>query len=113
MDFKDDSFTSFMPEHLLKILSALEKDVTNLPWKVIRNSGSFTLIIDFPAKGDDKGKRKPSKKRASGLKSARKITDKKHQDSSVVRGWSCEPNNQLNVCTTSVTEGEVGPVKLV
>ena len=25
-----------------------------------------------------------------------------------VRGWSCEPNNQLNVCTTSVTEGEVG-----
>ena len=30
-----------------------------------------------------------------------------------VRGWSCEPNNQLNVCTTSVTEGEVGPVKLV
>ena len=30
-----------------------------------------------------------------------------------IRGWSCEPNNQLNVCTTSVTEGEVGPVKLV
>ena len=29
------------------------------------------------------------------------------------RGWSCEPNNHLNVCTTSVTEGEVGPVKLV
>ena len=26
---------------------------------------------------------------------------------------SCEPNNQLNVCTTSATEGEVGPVKLV
>ena len=25
----------------------------------------------------------------------------------------CEPNNQLNVCTTSVTEGEVGAVKLV
>ena len=23
-----------------------------------------------------------------------------------------EPNNQQNVCTTSVTEGEVGPVKL-
>ena len=29
------------------------------------------------------------------------------------RGWSCEPNNQLNVCTTSVTEGEVAGVKLV
>ena len=30
------------------------------------------------------------------------------------RGWSCEPNNQLlNVCTTSVTEGEVARVKLV
>ena len=28
-------------------------------------------------------------------------------------GWSCEPNNQLNVCTTSVTEGEVAGVKLV
>ena len=28
-----------------------------------------------------------------------------------VRGWSCKPNNQQNVCTTSVTEGEVGPVK--
>ena len=26
---------------------------------------------------------------------------------------SCELNNQLNVCTTSVTEGDVGPVKLV
>ena len=24
-----------------------------------------------------------------------------------------EPNNQLNVCTTLVTEGDVGPVKLV
>ena len=35
------------------------------------------------------------------------------EDMSRVRGWSCEPNNQLNVCTTSVTEGEVGPVKLV
>ena len=32
---------------------------------------------------------------------------------SIVRGWSCEPNNQLNVCTTSVTEGEVAGVKLV
>ena len=30
-----------------------------------------------------------------------------------VRGWSCEPNNQLNVCTTSVTEGKVAGVKLV
>ena len=30
-----------------------------------------------------------------------------------VRGWSCERNNQLNVCTTSVTEGEVVCVKLV
>ena len=29
------------------------------------------------------------------------------------RGLSCEPNNQLNVCTTSVTEGEVGTVKNV
>ena len=29
------------------------------------------------------------------------------------REWSCEPNNQLNVCTTSVTEGEVARVKLV
>ena len=25
----------------------------------------------------------------------------------------CEPNDQLNVCTTSVTEGEVAGVKLV
>ena len=31
----------------------------------------------------------------------------------IAPGWSCEPNIQLNVCTTSVTEGEVGPVKLV
>ena len=30
-----------------------------------------------------------------------------------VRGLSCEPNNQLNVFTTSETEGEVGAVKLV
>ena len=74
-----------MPEHLLKILTTLEKDVTHQPWKLIRNSGSFTLIINFPAKGDDKGKRKPSKERASGLNSARQHTDKKHQDSSGVR----------------------------
>ena len=26
---------------------------------------------------------------------------------------SCEPNNQLNLCTTLVTEGEVAGVKLV
>ena len=28
-------------------------------------------------------------------------------------GLSCEPNNQLNICTTSVTKGEVARVKLV
>lgn len=84
MDFKDNSFNSFMPEHLLKILIALEKDVTHQPWKLIRNSGSFTLIINFPAKGDDKGKQQPSKEPASGLKSARQHMDKKHQDSSSV-----------------------------
>ena len=27
--------------------------------------------------------------------------------------WSCELNDQLNVCATSVTEGEVAGVKLV
>ena len=27
--------------------------------------------------------------------------------------YACEPNNQLNVCTTSVAEGEVAGVKLV
>ena len=84
MDFKDDYFTSFIPEHLLKILSPLEKDVTHQPWKLTRNSGSFTLIINFPTKDNDKGKRRPSKERASGLKSERKHTDKKHQDSSGV-----------------------------
>ena len=35
------------------------------------------------------------------------------KSNSRVRGWSCEPNNQQNVCTTSVTEGEVARVKLV
>ena len=30
-----------------------------------------------------------------------------------VRGLSCEPRNQLDVCATSVTEGEVGTVKHV
>ena len=30
-----------------------------------------------------------------------------------VRGLSCEPNNQLNFCTTSETEGDVVHVKLV
>ena len=48
---------------------------------------------------------------------------KKHQQKNVlcvpighlfdVRFLDCEPNNQLNVYTTSDTEGEVGPVKLV
>ena len=31
----------------------------------------------------------------------------------VILSRFCEPNNQLNVCTTSVTEGEVARVKLV
>ena len=36
------------------------------------------------------------------------------RQNSYIRGWPCGPNNQLNVCTTSITEGEeVGPVKLV
>ena len=30
-----------------------------------------------------------------------------------VGGWSCGPGGQLNVCTTSVTEGEVARVRLV
>ena len=29
-----------------------------------------------------------------------------------MRGLSCEPNNQLDVCTTSATEGEVARIKL-
>ena len=85
MDFKDDSFTSFMPEHLPKIITALEKDGIQQPWKLIRNSDSFTLIVNFPAKGGNKWKRKPLKERASGLDIASQHTDKKHQDSSGVR----------------------------
>ena len=85
MDFKDDSFTSFMPEHLLKIITALEKDGILQPWKLIRNSDSFTLIVNFPAKGGNKGNRKPLKERASGRNSVGQHTDKKHQDSSGVR----------------------------
>ena len=42
-----------------------------------------------------------------------KINQKFSKTLDRVRGWSCEPNKQHNVCTTSVTEGEVGPVKLV
>ena len=85
MDFKDDSFTSFMREQLLKILTALEKDGIHQPWKLIRKSDSFTLIVNFPAKGGNKGKRKPIKEQASGLNFACQHKDKKTQDSSGVR----------------------------
>ena len=70
MDTEDDSSTSFMPEHLLKILTVLVKVEKCHPWKLICNSDSFTLSVNFPANiGDkhDKGKRKPFKKRTSGL----------------------------------------------
>ena len=35
------------------------------------------------------------------------------KDSLTSIGLSYEPNNQLNVCTTTVSEGEVAHVKLV
>ena len=35
------------------------------------------------------------------------------EDSLVRKGLSSEPNNELNVCTTSVTEDELWPVKHV
>ena len=56
MDSKDNSFTSFMPEHLIKILTAFEKDGIHQPWKLIRNFDSFTLTVNFPTKGGNKEK---------------------------------------------------------
>ena len=84
MELEDDSSTNFIPEHLLRILTAIESDGTHLPWKLIRNSSSFTLIVNFRAKGNDKGKQSPLKKRASGVNFASQHTDKKRQDSSDV-----------------------------
>ena len=86
MELEDESSTNFIPEHLLRILTAIESDGTHLPWKPIRNSSSFTLIVNFRAKvkGNDKGKQPPLKKRASGLNFASQHTDKKRQDSSDV-----------------------------
>ena len=55
MELEDDSSTNFIPEHLLKILTAIESDGTHLPWRLIHNSSSFSLIVNFRAKGNDKG----------------------------------------------------------
>ena len=85
MDIEDNSYTSFISEHLLKILTALENDETHHPWKLIRNSDSFTLVVNFRAKNRDKRQFTQLKERASGLKSASQHTDKKHKDSSDVR----------------------------
>ena len=87
MEFEEDSSTNFIPEHLLRILTAIEGDRTHLPWKLIRNSSSFTLIVNFRAKSNDidKGKQPPLKKHTSGVKSASQHTDKKRQNSSDVR----------------------------
>ena len=84
MELEDDSSTNFMPEHLLRILTAIESNGTHLPWKLIRNSSSFTLIVNFSAKGkgNDKEKQPPLKKRVSGVNLASQRTDKKRQDSS-------------------------------
>ena len=85
MDKEDDSSISFIPQLILKILHALESDKTRHPWKLICNSSSNTLVINFWTKGDDKGKRTPLKKRVSGVKFVSQHTDKKNQDSSDVR----------------------------
>ena len=85
MELEDDSSTDFIPEHLLRILTAIENDGTHLPWELIHNSSSFTMIVNFRAKGNDKGKQPPLKKRASGVNFASQHTDKKRQDSSDVR----------------------------
>ena len=53
MELEEDSSTNFIPEHLLRILTAIESDGTHLPWKLIRNSSSFTLIVNFRAKRND------------------------------------------------------------
>ena len=87
MELEEDSLTNFIPEHLLRILTAIESNGTNLPWKLIHNSSSFTLIVNFRAKSNDidKGKQPLLKKRTSGMNSASQHTDTKHQDSSDVR----------------------------
>ena len=86
MELEDDSSTNFIPDHLLRILTAIESDGAHLPWKLIRNSSSFTLIVNFLAKGkgNDKREQPPLKKRASSVNFASQRTDKKRQDSSDV-----------------------------
>ena len=45
MELEDDSSTDFIPEHLLRILTAIENDGTHLPWKLIHNSSSLNMIV--------------------------------------------------------------------
>ena len=71
MDSEENSSASFIPEHLLKILSVIENGERHQRWKLVRNSNSYTFIVKFPAK-DDKAKgqgiqQSPLKKRASGV----------------------------------------------
>ena len=51
MDSEENSSASFIPEHLLKILSVIENGERRQRWKLFRNSDSYTLIVKFPAKG--------------------------------------------------------------
>ena len=83
MNIEDKFSTRFIQENLLTtcILTALENEEIYNPWKLIRNSDSFTLVVNFSAKDRDKGKCMPLKE----LKSASQHTDKKHQDSPDVR----------------------------
>ena len=71
MDSEENSSASFIPEHLLQILSVIENGQRRQRWKLVRNSDSYTLIVKFPAKDDKakgQGNQQPSlKKRASGV----------------------------------------------
>ena len=52
MNIEDIFSTRFIQENLLTtcILTALENEEIYNPWKLIRNSDSFTLVVNFSAK---------------------------------------------------------------
>ena len=100
MDSEENSSASFIPVHLQKSLNVIEGGETQHKWKLVRNTASFTLIINFPAKtdkGQGQGNQPPLKKRASGVSVSqhkdkeRTSSDVRIAESGSFRPWVVSP----------------------
>ena len=93
MELEDDSSTNIIPEHL-RILTAINKnDRTHLPWQLICNSNSFTLIVNFCAKGNDKGKQVAQRATIAHLSSHQNILNSSQDKKNSIGQWLLTPQS--------------------